>query len=444
MSKDNIELKKYFILPWGFLTSIAAIMVVLIPVLAFLINIEWLKWVLVSISIIVSIGVLLGVNFLVPKGIEGKYNIYVMVAPIEEIEIDKLIKSDVQDCLSEYDENDINFIVPNYFQRYTFNQIIKRKKREKKNFIESNFFSYFIGRTHATAILFGTIKKRKETEDKYIFDLGSIYYCDIKNKKVNDFANKSVNNAFTNKLEFNQQNEVTGMQGVTLYIEDIMTYIIGLSEFSALHFQVAFDIHYNLYKKKRSPIFSQKANFRAVLTSELSILYSLAIQKADLINARKIAEINLTIDKSSGSFLMAQLVMLEAKDEKEFRKNTWKALKLISGQSNTLTYIADKAYLSLVLGQYNEAEKWYKDFFSKVAKQEDKNNALNGIIQYCEIAQTRDFEKPFVFYLIGKIAHFMGKMEEAINYYTLARNIVDKNHYIYKDAEKYIQENSQT
>jgi hypothetical protein len=41
MSKDNIELKKYFILPWGFLTSIAAIMVVLIPVLAFLINIGW-------------------------------------------------------------------------------------------------------------------------------------------------------------------------------------------------------------------------------------------------------------------------------------------------------------------------------------------------------------------------------------------------------------------
>lgn len=111
----------------------------------------------------------------------------------------------------------------------------------------------------------------------------------------------------------------------------------------------------------------------------------------------------------------AQYLLITSLSEQEMKRNVRMLLnkKAFKGVNKDLTYYADMAYMLLLMDNYKEADRVYKKVFNTQNNQIEVNSLCNGLLDYCDIASTKAYEKCYASYLKFRIYIYNGKIQEA-------------------------------
>ena len=169
----GVNIRKFFIFPWGIITSLVGYVPLAVGILSFA---EWGKaeTPIFIIGICLIILVVMATNFWYPRPKKKGYNVFIMLSPVDDQDLDKFISIDIAELLIGKSNDKINFHTPNVFQRYTFYLLRKWYRQKRKDFIKSKCFAFFLWRTRAHAILVGSIKKRSNGEEVYVIDIDAL------------------------------------------------------------------------------------------------------------------------------------------------------------------------------------------------------------------------------------------------------------------------------
>ena len=288
----------------------------------------------------------------------------------------------------------------------------------KKNFWETKFFKYFAWRTNATVVLSGCITKRKNVTNKYIITFSPIYRYAQLSDGLKSFIEKNANRVYTPKLQVEQEKEVSGFNGVRRYIQETMSFIVGLSEFSCGHLENAFEIHYNLCKTCKSVLFSKKANFREVLGQEFELLYLICVYNKQFLRAEYFIQRYKSLGFESILYVETQFLMLKASTQDEMLCNAKECASLLREPSNNPTHQSSQAYIYLILRRYKKSTKLYKDFFTNKKGNYNFDYTVQSLKRYCEFAKGKPFERVYAVFLLGQISLFYDEdYQKALEYF---------------------------
>lgn len=414
--EKRFNILKFLIFPNGLIASfvsVPAVYLALSPIEP--ISNEWK----LNISIMIFLGLIilnLYFNFWYQKPQDDKCNIYIMLCTPEDIKLNRFIE-DIGRDLSEANEYNVRFCIPTYLQRETFYKM-QKWNGNKKNFWETKFFKYFAWRTNATVVLSGCITKRKNVTNKYIITFSPIYRYAQLSDGLKSFIEKNANRVYTPKLQVEQEKEVSGFNGVCRYIEEAMSFIVGLSEFSCGHLENAFKIHYNLCKESKSSLFSKKANFREVLGQEFELLYLICVYNEQFVRAGYFIQQYKSLGFESILYVETQFLMLKASTQDEMLCNARECASLLREPSNNPTHQSNQAYIYLILRRYKKSTKLYKDFFTNKKGNYNFDYTVQSLKRYCEFAKGKPFERVYAVFLLGQISLFYDEdYQKALEYF---------------------------
>lgn len=381
-----------------------------------------IKWVYIA-NAVISILFNIVLNFCYPRSNKHSLNVYLMFVAPEGQDIEKFIQKEIKELEQVNAGYKINFVLPCKIQRLSFDRLLKYTinhcKRKNKNVAKSLFIRAFGNWTNANVILTGTIVNRTEGNGKYVCDMSGYYLLSEKFKALSQHLKESINGVFDSKFIISKDQEISGFEELKRYLIDLVKFMVGCAWTASGNIEEAYKIHSELYYNKSSKVFActvKKRNILAdTLLTDIDICYAICIRNRDYEKAKSYIEEEMKIDNTRGIVNYAQYLLITSLSEQEMKRNVRMLLnkKAFKGVNKDLTYYADMAYMLLLMDNYKEADRIYKKVFNTQNNQIEVNNLCKGLLDYCDIACTKAYERCYASYLKFRICIFNGEIQEA-------------------------------
>ena len=416
--KNHFNLYKFFCFPWGVFVLTPCWFGIIKEIDKFLSNITftdktnatvgipwWCSWALFVVGEIVLIVFLAVFSYILPKGKRNYHNIYVLIAP-EEHKDDKYITSDFVESFERYAKksiDNVNIIVPNILKREGFNRRVKRAQRHHKSFWKGKSWKRLHKKLRGVLYLSGTLSRRSSGgKEKYVFCLSAtIGYNDL-NKNIVPMMLYELAMNFPERILINKEFELEEFDSMSDRFATLSEYLIGWAHLVSGDCMRAYNMHFDIYSNNKQSFFKRGAlnDLSKLLHSEIAIVLR-DCKKYPIEFVLKCVESTDVIcpNTDTSTLQVARFLIMTSTDD-TFDSNLTRAKLLTSkariNSQNRQVVHADRAYLSLLKGDYSKAESEYRALFKK-----PNVHLLEGIVDYCDeqIKDGCNKERPTAYYV---------------------------------------------
>ena len=311
----------------------------------------------------------------------------------EKWEYDNYVGTDLKENMENYfgkDQDGWQIVVPNIFFRYHFIQRTKRYAEKGKDYLTTKSWKRIHKRLNGSFYLIGEIRFRKTKGKEHIGFMRmrmAVAHRKELPESQRSYLRFEMERNSESEFYLDREYEVEKLDRLSKEYVFIIEFIIGLSRYLSGDFLTAYNLHGRIVEQKRVVSRNPQLNIDAAnyLGKELSaIIYSylrvrefsdaLAFQKR---HKQKFGEsISVTI-------MDVHLLIAMSTSISECQRNARIALQLyndlsIEDVSVRAVVLLNKAYLCLLIEQYDEADRYYHDEL----KYSDAG-AYQSIIRYC-------------------------------------------------------------
>ena len=410
--KKHIDIYKYIFFPWNLIVILPGWYGLVQGMFSILKEAEifsipsWVKPAVLILGWILIVLFLIIYPHLLPTGKKNKQNIFVIIYP-EDINNDKYIKEDFVNDFKSYAAcsiKNLNIIVTSFIKRRAFVNRVQKNKKKGKNYWESKSWMRLHQKLKGSVYISGILKKRKSNQkEHYIFNLSfTIGYYDF-NKHLTPIMINELNLNFRSETLINIDFEFEEFKKFSSQFATFSEYIIGWSHLVSGNLPSAFKLHKDILKNNRSSFEKRgllKDIKKVIYTEAISILRECRkLPLESVIDCRDFLLENYA-DDSSALIESARCIVITSSPD-NVQENVLKAISIINkvriNKDNREVLYANRAYLYLLINNYDKAEEEYAKLFKKPLK----IKVAESIIDYCDnqILSGTEFEKPTAHYV---------------------------------------------
>ena len=393
-------------------------------------------------------------SFYIKKPRTDKPIIYLFLIP-EEDNLDKYITSDIQhDLQKRANANGLGWfvVVPSFFFRFQILRLKNTYEKQGKNFFNSTKWQRLHKKMSGSFYLLGLIKSRKsQGRDQFVIEHMNMIVAHAKN--IPDEVRQSLRDAMKEHcmetVLIEKSYEFESFQFLSNIYVNIIEFTLGISFLISNNPYIAFEYHkrvVNNLMNQRNTFFRQLcSDAKVYLENEfLCIIESLLTTGNFDAVLLKLSEFETNYTRSIVTrYLLAKTLIMKCSTENELRRNIPVALALYECEcpdvNQRASFLYNRAYLLLLSGEYNAAEKCYRS-----ARKYPQNKTRENICEYCDwviMQECKGFEKPTALYVKVKVMYFLKNPKKdiiaVIN--ALLVEVNQPDHYYVKMANKILQ-----
>lgn len=283
----------------------------------------------------------------------------------------------------------------------------------------------------------GTLKRRLSGgKEKFVFNLtATIGYNDV-NKMITPMMINELQKTFPQRVLINKEFELEEFETMSGRFATFSEYLLGWSHLVGGNIQLAYAMHADIYNNKKQSFYGHVAlkDLMQVLHFEIDIILRECKKhpKELVLECIRTAE-QLFPNSDTATLMAARAIIMTCTDETIFDSISSRAQMLVGKARmtdlNRDAVRVNRAYISLLKGNYSKAETQYQKFFDKA-----NEHIIGNVIEYCD-EQIKDGcrkEQPTAYYVKAlMVAHSKRDRQYKKNTIELAiRNIsIDFDYY---------------
>ena len=401
---------------------------------------SWLRLAIFTAGEIIIIIVLFLYPRTIPKGKKNAHNLYILIYP-EKLDDDKYISKDFtqgfQRYISTIYNNSFHVITPGISKRVLFNKRIAHLQKKGKDYWESKSWKKKHRKLKGAIYVSGELLKRNANKkEHFIFRLSvTIGYNDI-NPHLTPTMRAEMQLNLPRDILIDKEVEVEQFDVFSNKFATFTEYLVGWAHLVSGDPVYAFNLHRDIYLNNKQSFLNNGylKDIKKVIRFEgIMILSNCKIYQAQyIIDCSKMllelfpndCEIVVSVSRS----------IIMTSNEDNFYYNVKKAIDVMRNarmnKDTRATVYANRAYLYLLSGKYDQAENEYNCFFKKPSI-----DVAKRIIEYCDeqIQTGTPLEKPTAYYVRALInCRIKAFQNYALDSYNEAINNIPENHYYHK------------